>query len=144
MLAGRLSQRADRWVGEWTLDSGGEAQSWQTQGMREEALRMAIDRAVAVLAPRSAQVNATIPEDLQLTVMDIMTLEDYSRVASYLARLAAVKQVRARRVEPNSVTFAIRLHDGDTDDLRRAIAEGEVLAPEADAADNMLEYRVRR
>jgi hypothetical protein len=42
------------------------------------------------------------------------------------------------------VTFAIRLHDGDTDDLRRAIAEGEVLAPEADAADNMLEYRVRR
>jgi hypothetical protein len=142
VLAGRLSQGADHWVGEWTLDSGGEAQRWQTQGKRDEALRMAIDSVVAVLAPRSAKADGSLT--VQLRVMDIATLEDYARVANYLARLAAVKQVRAKRVEPNGVTFAIRLYDGSADDLRRAIAQGQVLEREVGATDTMMEYRVRR
>jgi hypothetical protein len=163
VLAARLTQEADQWVGEWTLDWDGTEQRWQSQGNQEEVLRAAIDEVVAVLAPRSVPlessgealedlpgdtsldtpVERSAPPGVSLKVTDITTLEDYARVARYLATLAPVKEVRTWQVRPNSITFAVQLKHGDSTELRRAIAQGEVLEAEGDSTEDLLEYRLR-
>jgi hypothetical protein len=132
---------ADHWVGEWTLQIGGEPKQWRTEGSATGVVEAGVDDAADALARHPAGAGGGGPEQqaLMIKVKGIGSLPEYARVLRYLASLSPVKQVRPRLVEPDSVTFSLDVSGGRAD-LDRAIALGHLLAPVPSPAGAAAEY----
>lgn len=147
ILVGRLAMDAmGQWQGRWSLYQGEEVTTWESRGESGEALAMAaIDSVADVLAGKYAHVAATTGDDsYELMVVDVENVRDYVRLSRYLASLSSVAKMEVARIEPESVTFRLKLR-GDARALDQAIALGSVLARSSliSTDERHLNYRLR-
>ncbi len=132
ILLGRMNWTGGRWQVDWSLHLEDRIESWQLSAVELDRLMgsgigVATDHVSSRFAVFSNQMNTA---SLQLRVNELNTLEEYARVTRYLASLAPVKNVFATAVHPDYVDFHLKLNGGE-DDLRRIIALGRVLLPDA-------------
>ncbi len=129
VLVGTLAGNDSRgWRGNWQLRFSGRTFDWSFDAPTRSAV---IDQALARLARTLASEYALDTsmagtQELLLTVEDVRSLDDLLRVARYLRSLEAIDAVRPQRVEPERVTFRLRLRNA-AQDLSRLIALGDVL-----------------
>lgn len=133
VLVGRVyREKADRWAGRWSLYQESGVEHWQAAGLpRDDILAAGIDGAADLLAARFARAtggDATEPVDV--LVLDIDSLEDYSRAMEYLKSLDTVGGVQVARVDASGVHFHVMVR-GDRGSLIQAIDFGRVLSPAA-------------
>ncbi len=138
------------WRGDWQLRFSGRRNNWSNRGeSREAVLDQMLDRLARSLASEYAFGSSMSGgQDLLLTVEDVATLDDLLRVSRYLKSLEAIESLRPRLVEPNRVSFRVRLRNA-SQDLSRLIALGDVLEQEelpqvqAGASDALVRLRYR-
>ncbi|MBV1880837.1 MAG: DUF2066 domain-containing protein [Pseudomonadales bacterium] len=118
------------WLGSWMLLLDGQSYWYEgTAGSVDYLLAEAVDNIAEKLAEKYAVI---IREDssfgINLKVFDIHELKDYAAVSSYLDALVPVRRAHLRQVEGDVLTFNIQL-DGDTEQLKQAIALNDNLIP---------------
>ena len=129
LLVGTLSGNGRQgWRGDWQLRFSGRTFDWRFDADTRQAV---IDQALAQLARTLASEYALDTsmagaQDLLLTVEAVTSLDDLLRVSRYLKSLEAIEAVRPQRLEPDRVTFRLRLRNA-AQDLSRLIALGDVL-----------------
>ncbi|MBI2995066.1 MAG: DUF2066 domain-containing protein [Gammaproteobacteria bacterium] len=131
ILAGNVESAAPGiWEGRWTAYIGGETATWTGEGgMPETVIEEGIDEMADRLAARYAQRgSAAEAADLDITVSDVNTVDDYARTLKYLASLNSVAAVQVTRVEPGEVSFTVRVHGGEPA-LVQALFFGSTLEP---------------
>ncbi len=132
ILLGRMNWTGGRWQVDWSLHLEDRIESWKLSAVELDRLMgsgvgVATDHIASRFAVVANQMNA---ESLQLRVNDLNNLDEYARVTRYLASLEPVKNVYATAVHADYVDFHLKLNGGE-DDLRRIIALGRVLTPDA-------------
>ena len=131
ILAGNVESTAPGiWEGRWTAYIAGEAATWTgAADMPETVIEEGIDEMADRLAARYAQKgSAADAVQLDVTVSDVNTVDDYARTVKYLASLNSVAAVQVTRVEPGHVVFSIRVHGGEPA-LLQALSFGSTLEP---------------
>jgi uncharacterized protein len=129
------------WEGLWTAYVGGEAKTWSTEGsFPETVLNEGIDRVVDLLAQQFAGSTSQTAADVQMRVVDIVTVDHYARVLRYLNSLSPVSRVDIAEATQGVITFRISAHGGEQA-ITQAINFGRVLEP-VDERNNI--YRLSR
>ena len=130
-LLGRMTPQGATWRVRWTLFQVGEtAVQWESAGDSTlNVLEAGIDGAADALGKRFAQLLSDRASNIVLiTVTDIVTLDHYAKVLSYLQSLDEVAEVTVSQVKANSVTFRVAAR-GTTQTLSRTIALSKKLSP---------------
>jgi Uncharacterized protein conserved in bacteria len=133
LLIGRVYRsNSGGWIARWSLDQLDVRSEWARQGENlVEVLAGSVDGAAEALASRFAvRVGENVNTPLKLRVSGITRLEDYARVARYLASLSVVTNVQPSVVEASSITFVLEMR-GDRRSLTESIALGGTLRPMA-------------
>lgn len=131
------------WEGRWTAYLGGETISWTSEGdLLESVLEEGIDGMGDYLAAKYVQAGRhSEAKDVDITVSDIATVDDYARALQYLTSLSSVAGVQVTRVESGQVTFSLSVHGGEPA-IAQAIAFGRTLEPVAGGESGL--YRLLR
>ena len=130
-LLGRMTPQGATWRVRWTLFQVGEtAVQWESAGDSTlNVLEAGIDGAADALGKRFAQLLSDKASNIVLiTVTDIVTLDHYAKVLSYLQSLDEVAEVTVSQVKANSVTYRVAAR-GTTQTLSRTIALSKKLSP---------------
>ncbi len=138
VLLGRMQWLQGSWQVDWSLLQGDEMQSWQVNAPALGLLSSSgIGVATDYIASRYAVFSGGFDNSrLLLRVHQLSSVDDYAKVARYLASLPPVKHVYASEVQPGQVDFHMEL-SGNEDDLKRAIALGRVLTPHSGLQDEL-------
>ena len=131
ILAGNVEQTAPAvWEGRWTAYIGGEPLSWSSEGdSSDEIIEEGIDGMGDRLAARYAQHGASGDAvQLDITVSDVNTVDDYARALKYLSSLNSVSAVQVTEAETGKVAFALSVHGGEAA-LDQALSFGRTLEP---------------
>ncbi len=129
VLVGTLSGNGGKgWRGNWQLRFSGRSFDWSFEApTRQAVLDQALSRLGRTLASEYAlDTSMAGGQDLLLMVDGVTTLDALLRVTRYLKSLDAIESVRPQRVEPERVSFRLRLRNA-AQDLSRLIALGDVL-----------------
>lgn len=131
VLVGRMSlSRSDVWFGRWTLYEQDRKLSWLYQGpMAEDVLTAGVAGTLKSLAEKYAQVfTDDNPSRLEISVLNVGSVEDYARVAKYLTSLGQIKSVHPKQINDSSVSFELDIR-GNAQGLVQTIKLGNVLEP---------------
>lgn len=131
ILAGNVEQTAPGvWEGRWTAYLGGQPLSWSSEGdSPDEIIEEGIDGMADRLAVRFAQQGATADAvQLDITVSDVNTVDDYARTLKYLSSLSSVAALQVTQVQTGEVEFALSVHGGGPA-LDQALSFGRMLEP---------------
>ncbi len=132
LLIGTLAGNDQRgWRGNWQLRFSGRQFDWSFEApTRAEVIDQALAQLARTLASEYAlDTSMAGGQDLLLTVDGVNTLDDLLRVSRYLKSLEAIETARPQLVEPERVTFRLRLRNA-AQDLSRLISLGDVLEQE--------------
>ncbi len=120
----------------WSLLSGSEPESWNTEGgQSEEFVRAGMDTLADRLSLRYAAARASAEQGVvTVNVKAVNSATGYARALNYLQGMNSVTAVQVTEVAGDTVTFALSVYGG-ADVVRQAIALGRVLEP-ASGSDN--------
>ena len=130
-LLGRMTPQGATWRVRWTLFQVGEtAVQWESAGDSTlNVLEAGIDGAADALGKRFAQLLSDKASNIVLiTVTDIVTLDHYAKVLSYLQSLDEVAEVTVSQMQANNVTYRVAARS-TTQTLSRTIALSKKLSP---------------
>lgn len=144
-----LRLKTDGWSARWTLQRGAKAQHWQSQSETlRQVLTAGFDQVADDLVARYAPVLVSTDEALQVEVVGIRGVADFSRVSEYLSTLDRVKQFRWRTIESDRALFDVDFQ-GDVSDFEQLVGLSNLLQRESDsgvgqpASVRWIRYRLR-
>ena len=127
------------WQVRWTAYFGEERHNWTTEcSFAETVLAEGIDGLADLLATRYSQQSGTATGNTTIQVLDVYTVEHYTRVIGYLKTLSPVSRVEVVEVNPGNMEFRLTAHGGEQA-VRQAISFDRILEP---AATNNNLYRL--
>lgn len=142
ILAGRLgrSPRGD-FEGEWRLYRGDREDRWQTRsgdvrGALSSGLAGVYARLAGQLVPSTGS-TATV----ELRIIDIVSLDDSNKVASYLVKLSPVTKLEWLSLGSGEVSFRLAVRGG-RQTLEETLAAGKLLRPADEPDPSRLTYRL--
>lgn len=130
-LLGRMTRQGATWQVRWTLFQPREVPvQWESvEGATLGVLEAGIDGAADALGKRFAQLLSDKASNIVfITVTDIVTLDHYAKVLSYLQSLDEVADVTVSQMQANSVTYRVAARS-TTQTLGRTIALSKKLSP---------------
>jgi hypothetical protein len=130
ILVGRLRSQGSAWQGEWSLYLPDRVNRWQTRAVSRnalaaEGLQQAADALALRYAPHQVSDGSTT---LRIRIHGLTRLDNYVLVRDYLQSLAMIEQLDLLAVEPETVSFLVRIQGG-REVLERGIQLGAVLEP---------------
>lgn len=144
VLAGNIFQAGDDlWAGRWTLLRDGMRQRWEVSGESPEAVVNAAVDALAEHFSREFAVAAPLAggDGVAMLIENVRSLEDYSRVLSYLGNLSVVKAAHLVQVDGETLQLRLELN-GTSRALEQTIALGRQLEPVAEPVRESREISV--
>jgi len=136
ILVGRIELSAPGiWEGRWTVFIGEDSTTWTTEGVYPEALlEEGINGVTDILASRFGQSTVyTESGELDVTVIDIFSVDQYARTLQYLQSLSTVNNVQVTYVNEGRVDFRITALGGERS-VAQAINFGRILEVEKQAS----------
>ena len=130
ILVGQISLLPnDSWQGRWVLYEGGQGLSWNSQTSSVvDILDGGISGTLEILGSRYAQVyDNSAPSSFDIAIININSLDQYTKVSKYLDSLEQVKSLYPTRIEDNSITYRLNIR-GNIKGLIQTIKLGNVLA----------------
>jgi hypothetical protein len=117
------------WQARWTAYFGEDTQSWTTEGSyAETVLAEGIDGMADLLATRYSQQSGAATGNTTIRVLDVYTVENYTKVLAYLKTLSPVSRVEVVEVNTGNTEFRLTAHGGEQA-VRQAISFGRILEP---------------
>ena len=104
------------WEGSWkSYRSDGLNHEWETEtDLLETALEEGFDGFVDMLATEFVRGSSyTLLGDMEITVGDINSVEQYARLINYLGSLSTISQIHVREVRSGEVKLALTAHGGE-------------------------------
>ncbi|TDQ51288.1 DUF2066 domain-containing protein [Permianibacter aggregans] len=133
-LVGRLEQQANQWQAEASLLHGQFRESFMASGAnRAEAVRQLMAQIASFYADKYAVV-IDLSKDAQqwVKVYGVSELRDYGKLTNFLQSLQSVQQVDVVKVEPNQITYSLRLIAEQAAFLQALTLDGRLqLVPES-------------
>jgi hypothetical protein len=131
ILVGRLQRRGSgKWLGRWTLH-GAEQDRWQGSGDSAAALLSDASKHYAdLMARRFSPAAGGSSNTLALSIGGVYYFDDYLRLMRHLESLGQLDGLQPVRFEADRVWLTGTLR-GDSEALRRSLALGRMLVPEA-------------
>ncbi len=127
ILVGRLTLSNGRYNGRLTLLFRQQRQDVQVTDLDNDQLaKAAADLVGSTLASHYAVASLASSEQVAMRVEQVTSLQDYSALLNYLAKLTAVKSVQVYRVNGTSIDILLTI-DGYSSQLVDAIALGRSL-----------------
>jgi hypothetical protein len=140
ILTGKIATPLpDIWEINWTVFLNGSEQIYSTEGSYlESVLNEGVNDVADIIASNYAQ--ASMPEigNLIIKVIDVITIQQYAKVLSYLQSLSPVSEVEILQVSAGNIEFNIYAHGGEMA-VKQAINFGRTLEP---VGDNINFYRL--
>ena len=130
IMIGRMDWKNGSWSVDWALSMEDLQEHWSLRATSlEDIMASGVDVGTDQIASRfSVFEDMASDGNISLRVENLSVLDAYARVSHYLRSIALVKSVYAAEVNQDNVLFNITLV-GDSDDLKRVIALGDVLTP---------------
>ena len=118
------------WEGFWNVYLGeGQRISYSTQGSYPESVFIeGIDAVADIISDRFTHGVVAELSQTVLTVIDIVSVQQYAKVLKYLQSLSPVADVEVIQISPGNVEFSVSAHGG-RQALDQAITFGGVLEP---------------
>lgn len=119
------------WEGRWTsFGADGLVHEWATEtDLLEAALEEGFNSFVDILAAEFARTGSnTLLGDIEITVSDVNSVEQYARLVNYLDSLSSISEVHVKEVGTGEVTLALTAHGGEQA-VVRTIGLGRTLQP---------------
>ncbi len=117
------------WEARWTLSTGGQTETWSTEGsFAETILTEGLDNVVDRIATQFVQQTDTTTTSMSMRILDITTVKQYASVVDYLQSLSPVSQVEVVAANPGNLEFRLTAHGGEQAVLQ-AINFGRILEP---------------
>ncbi|NVK20888.1 MAG: DUF2066 domain-containing protein [Kangiellaceae bacterium] len=108
VVAGQLLQDSGQWKGRWTVDMGGDNQTFTTSGAtQQQAVSAMMDKIADQLSSKLAVVLSSQAQTLYIMVENIHSIDSYAKARNHLANLSMVKAVNAVQVRGDKVLFAV-------------------------------------
>ncbi len=115
----------NQWLGKWRLLLNHEEKTWEaTYPDLPQALRKGLDEAVDFIATKGMYIvvteeveKETVPaesseESFELQVSNVLSLSDYSQVATYLHKVDVIKRLQMKEMSEEGVTFIVSVQGG--------------------------------
>lgn len=119
------------WEGTWrSYGSDGLNHEWTTEtDLLEVALEEGFNGFVDILAAEFVRTGSyTVLGDIEITVRDVNSVEQYSRLVNYLKSMSSISEVHVKEVRVGEVELALTAHGGEPV-VVRTISLGETLEP---------------
>lgn len=117
------------WEARWTLSTGGQTETWSTEGsFPETILTEGLDNVVDRIAAQFVQQTDTTTTTTSMRVLDISAVQQYASVLGYLQSLSPVSHVEVIAANPGNLEFLLTAHGGEQAVLQ-AINFGRILEP---------------
>ena len=104
------------WEGSWkSYRSDGLNHEWETEtDLLQTALEEGFDGFVDMLATEFVRGSSyTLLGDMEITVGDINSVEQYARLINYLGSLSTISQIHVREVRTGEIKLALTAHGGE-------------------------------
>ena len=113
----------------WTAFMDDETLSWNSQAeMAEVALEEGINELADRLAARYANIGSTRAETINISVLDVKSIDNYAKALAYLESIQSVTSVKVTKVLDNEVMFEL-ISQGGLEVIEQAIKLGKTLEP---------------
>lgn len=138
ILTGRLTRNGDLYNGRLSLlFRGSVAKTSAVNGLNAAGVAaLAADMAGSTLSGHYAIDTSQNSGDVVLQVQNIVSLEAYAALGSYLEQITAIRDVFVRKVDANSVELVLAV-DGSKHQLVEALALEGRLVPVAESVNSL-------
>ena len=119
------------WEGRWrSYGSDGLNHEWTTEtDLLEVALEEGVNGFVDILTAEFVRTGSyTLLGDIEITVGDVNSVEQYSRLIEYLQSLSSISEVHVKEVRVGEVKLALTAHGGEPV-VVQTISLGRTLEP---------------
>lgn len=117
------------WVARWTLSTGGQTETWSTEGsFAEMLLTEGLNDVVDRIAAQFVEQTDTTTTTTSMRILDISTVQQYASVLDYLQSLSPVSRVEVVAANPGNMEFRLTAHGGEQAVLQ-AVNFGRILEP---------------
>lgn len=119
------------WEGRWrSYGADGLSHEWTTEtDLLEGALEEGFNGFVDILAAEFVRTGSyTLLGDIEITVGDVDSVEQYARLIDYLESLSSISEVRVTEVRTGEVRLALTAHGGEPA-VVQTIGLGRTLKP---------------
>ena len=146
----------NQWQGKWrVLGHHEDEKTWETiYASLEQSLTAGIDEAVDIVALKGNYITVAeappqedssdeneIPENtetaFELQVVNVLSLNDYSQVSSYLHKLDVITSLQMKDMSEGKVTFSVRAQGG-REALVNALSLGDLLTPSLEDSQSLV------
>lgn len=137
----RVQMRDDTVQVSWQALFDEQILRWQSEGLKMPAVKLGLGELTDQLARKMGQViSSGVQQEIEITVIEVRNLSDYSRVLDYLNRLSAVSRVNVVKLANNELRLALMIR-GEPSALRQTLAFGQVLRSDGQH-DEQQRYRL--
>jgi hypothetical protein len=158
ILVGQLTKTFDnQWLGKWRVLLDSQEKTWEASSdSLIHLLTLGTDEAIDFIATKGTRITVVEapeedtdspdettppPEDaentLELQIVNVLSLNDYSQVTDYLHKLDVITQLQLKDMSEGRVTFKISVQGGKTA-LINALNLGNLLTPSHEDANNLV------
>jgi hypothetical protein len=157
ILAGQVIKTFEnQWQSKWrVLAHHEDEKTWEaTYPSLDQALIAGIDEAVDVVALKGNYITVveTSPDEnaldknetqenpettFELQVVNVLSLNDYSQVSSYLHKLDIITSLQMKDMSEGKVTFSVRVQGG-REALVNALSLGDLLTPSLEDSQSLV------
>ena len=137
----RVQMRDDNVQVSWQALLDEQILRWQSEGLKMPAVKMGLGELTDQLARKMGQViSSDTQQEIEITIIGVGNLSDYSRVLEYLNRLSAVSRVNVVKLADNELNLALSIR-GEPSALRQTLAFGQILRSDGQH-DEQQRYRL--
>lgn len=111
-VQGKNYYSENEWFATWEVHVLGEVKAFKTQSPSLRALQKAVIGSIAkVLANEYGIVTGLNDSEIYITVSDVRSLDDFSKLKRYLDNLFVVKRIEMRLIKEDQVSFKLYLKE---------------------------------
>lgn len=148
----------NQWMGKWRVLLNADEKTWETSSDDlNKSLVQGIDEAIDFIATKGmyvtvvespepdtsdnevtdAETTDNTTSTLELQIVNVLSLNDYSQVANYLHKLDVITQLQMKEMSEGRVTFEVGVQGGRAA-LINALDMGELLTPSYEDPNNLV------